>query len=257
MDAATPPPARVQPLKAYRQADSTRSTSEREAEVLKHLPLVQTVVDRVCAHLPPHVERDDLFHAGVIGLMDALGRFDPSRDNAFSTYAVLRIRGAVIDELRARDWVPRGARERARQYREAVNQLSSELGRLPDDRELADRLGVGEADLPDIERQAHLAAQVSFDAPVGEEETLGSGLSRPSVEDNPARHLERDDQRRMLVQVLGTISEQERLVLKLYYFENLLMKEIAAVMGVTESRICQIHGRVLALLRSRLGRDLF
>lgn len=241
---------------AYRSAEAVRGEGEREREILRHLPLVHSVVERVCAHLPPSVDRDDLFHAGVIGLIDALGRFDASRDNAFSTYAVLRIRGQIIDELRARDWVPRGARERAREYQRAVNDLNAKLGRLPDDRELALRLGVPEDDLPAREHEAQLAIQVSLDAPTGEDGSLGDGVAALAHADSdPARHIEDADRRAVLLRVLATLSEQERRVVKLYYFENLLMKEIAALLGVTESRICQIHGRILAVLRMRLGGD--
>ena len=241
---------------AYRSAEAVRGEGEREREILRHLPLVHSVVERVCAHLPPSVDRDDLFHAGVIGLIDALGRFDASRDNAFSTYAVLRIRGQIIDELRARDWVPRGARERAREYQRAVNQLNAKLGRLPDDRELAASLGVSEADLPAREHEAQLAIQVSLDAPAGADGSIGDGVAAPEHADNdPARHIEDADRRTVLLRVLATLSEQERRVVKLYYFENLLMKEIAGLLGVTESRVCQIHGRILAVLRLRLGVD--
>lgn len=241
---------------AYRSAPGGPGGA-REEDVLRHLPLVQTVVDRIAASLPPHVDRDDLFHAGVIGLIDALGRFDPTRDNAFSTYAVLRIRGAVIDELRARDWVSRGARERARTYQQAVAELSQQLGRLPNDAELAARLGVAPALLPEIEAQSVLAAQVSIDTPMGEDGALGDGLSRRDDETaDPSRHLEAEDRRRLLARMLATLTEQERLVVKLYYFESLLMKEIAEVLGVTESRVCQIHGRVMTLLRSRFGASI-
>jgi RNA polymerase sigma factor for flagellar operon FliA len=248
--------ARHDSVKAYRQAEHTKTGNEREQEVLRHLPLVHTVVDRVAAHLPSTVDRDDLFHAGVIGLIDALGRFDPSRDNAFSTYAVMRIRGQIIDELRARDWVSRGARERSREYHQAVSELMSLHGRMPSDAELAARLGVVEDELPAIEREAQLASQVSLDAPLGDEQPVGATIARPDDEAaNPARHLERADRQRLVLEVLKTLAEQDRLVIKLYYFENLLMKEIAAVIGVTESRVCQIHSRVIAMLRTRLGSD--
>ena len=254
MTAARPRSERLKA--AYRSAEAVRGESERETEIRRHLPLVHSVVERVCAHLPSSVDRDDLFQAGVIGLIDALGRFDASRDNAFSTYAVLRIRGQIIDELRARDWVPRGARERAREYQRAVNDLNAKLGRLPDDRELAARLEVSEADLPAREHEAQLAVQVSLDAPAGEEGSIGDGVAAPAHADtDPARHIEDEDRRAVLLRVLTTLSEQERRVVKLYYFENLLMKEIAGLLGVTESRICQIHGRILAVLRQRLGGD--
>jgi len=241
---------------AYRSGEAVRGQDEREREIVRHLPLVHSVVERLCAHLPSSVDRDDLFHAGVIGLIDALGRFDASRDNAFSTYAVLRIRGQIIDELRARDWVPRGARERARDYQRAVNDLNATLGRLPDDRELSARLGIAEADLATREQEAQLAVQVSLDAPAGDDGSIADHVAAPSHGDlNPSRHLEQEDRREVLLKVLSTLSEQERRVVKLYYFENLLMKEIAALLGVTESRVCQIHGRILAVLRLRLGVD--
>jgi RNA polymerase sigma factor for flagellar operon FliA len=241
-------------VQAYRQAAGLRGEAEREAEILRHLPLVHTVVERVAAHLPSSVDRDDLFHAGVIGLMDALTRFDVTRDNAFSTYAVLRIRGAVIDELRARDWVPRSARERARDYQRAVGELARTLGRAPNDSELAMALKVSTEELSELERGAHLATQISLDQPVGDDTPLGALLESPPGDDsNPARFMERDDLRKTLAQALATLTEQERLIIKMYYFENLLLKEIAAVLGVTESRVCQIHGRIMGVLRARVA----
>ena len=245
--------ARSDRVRAYRQAEDTRTAPEREQEILRHLPLVRTVVERVAAHLPATVDRDDLFHAGVIGLIDALNRYDAGRDTAFSTYAVLRIRGQVIDELRARDWVPRAARERARDYQQAVAELSQALGRTPTDHELATRLGVSEAELPDLEAQARLASQVSLDAPVAEDAPLGATLARrDDGETDPGRRMDTDDRKRVLARVLATLTDQERMVVKLYYFEHLLMKEIAAVLGVTESRVCQIHTRVITVLRNKV-----
>ena len=135
-------------LTAYRQAAATRPQSERDELITANLPLVHSVVERIMATLPPHVDRDDLFHAGVLGLIDAVDRFDDSRENAFSTYAVLRIRGSIIDELRSRDWIPRGTRNRAKDYQHAVTRLSQDLGRAPTDDELAEELGIEVEDLP-------------------------------------------------------------------------------------------------------------
>jgi RNA polymerase sigma factor for flagellar operon FliA len=251
---AAPDRVRTERLKAYRQAEGTRTTNERDQEVLRHLPLVQTVVERLCAGLPRSVDKDDLFHAGVIGLIDALNRYDASRDTAFSTYAVLRIRGQIIDELRDRDWVPRGVRERARAYQQAVTDLHGELGRMPSDTELARRLGVPEDELDALAQSTQLVGQVSLESPTGEDGELGDALAKRDDESaDPSRHLEADDRRQVLARLLATLSEQDRLVVKLYYFENLLMKEIAEILGVTESRICQIHSRVIALLRARVG----
>ena len=239
-------------LNAYKQAEATRSWEERDQEILRHLPLVHKVVERILSHLPPHVERDDLFNAGVIGLMDAIDRFDASRNNAFSTYAVLRIRGAVIDELRSRDWIPRGARARAKEYHQAVHDLTQELGSIPDDHHIAERLGISIADLPDVEKEAALVVQVSLESPVGEEASLRSVLADRHEDPFPGLRMDRADQQRILRDVLSGLKDQERLVIKLYYFEGLLMKEIAKVLDLTESRICQIHSRLLAVLRLRL-----
>jgi RNA polymerase sigma factor FliA len=241
-------------IKAYKRAQGVKGSGERETEIIRHLPLVHSVVERIAAHLPATVDKDDLFHAGVIGLIDALNRFDASRDNAFSTYAVLRIRGQVIDELRARDWVPRSARTRAREYQHAVNELSHRLGRLPQDQELAAHLGVSVSALVSLEQEAQLGMQVSLDAPSGDDSQLGATLSRDDDEEaDPSRNIEAEDRRALLMRLLGTLTQQERLVIKLYYFENLLLKQIAEILGLTESRICQIHSRVLALLKTRLG----
>lgn len=241
-------------IHAYRAAEQTHTDEQRDQRILSNLPLVHSIVDKLAALLPPTVDRDDLYHSGVIGLIDAIDRFDVSRDTAFSTYAVLRIRGAIIDELRARDWVPRSTRSRARDYQEAVNELHQRLGRLPNDDELAGRLGVSPNDLPDIERSAHLASQISLETPIGEGAHLGEVIEHPSSGGNkatPGSSLEAQDQRSALRALLSELKEQERLVIKLYYFENLLMKDIAAVLGVTESRVCQIHSRLMSLLRLR------
>jgi RNA polymerase sigma factor for flagellar operon FliA len=240
-------------LRAYAVARSTRSAEERDAEIVSHLPLVHSVVERIAQHLPHTVDKDDLFHAGVIGLIEAIDRFDHSRETAFSTYAVLRIRGSIMDDLRARDCVSRGVRARTREYQEAVHELTNTLGHMPDDSELAAHLRCSQDELLDLERQTQLAIQVSIDSPTGENGTLGD-LIQHRGENNPDLQLERDDLRELLARVLGEFKEQERLVVKLYYYENMLMKEIALVLGVTESRICQIHSRIMALLRSKLAR---
>jgi RNA polymerase sigma factor FliA len=240
-------------LKAYAAAQATRSVDERDAEIVKHLALVHSVVERIAQHIPAIVDRDDLFHAGVIGLIEAVDRFDPSRENSFSTYAVLRIRGAVMDELRARDCISRGMRQRTRQYQQAVHELTNRLGHMPDDNQLADYLDIDLDELMELERQSQLSIQVSIDTPTGENTSL-KDLVRSRQEFHPEEEMDRQDLRGLLGRILDELKEQERLVIKLYYFEELLMKEIALVLGVTESRVCQIHARIMALLRGKLQR---
>lgn len=226
-----------------------------EGQVLGHLPLVHNIVDRIYSSLPQTVDRSDLFQAGVIGLMSALERFDESLGNTFSTYAVIRIRGQIMDELRARDWVPRTARDRADIYRKTTADLTRLLGRKPDDAELAASLSIPVEQIPALEHEATLVAQVSFDGPSTDDRQggLAALLYCDPEQANPARHLEQADQRDQVARLCATLGEQERQVVRLYYFEGLKMREIAGAMGVTESRICQIHGRIMATLRSRLA----
>ncbi|NRA36587.1 MAG: FliA/WhiG family RNA polymerase sigma factor [Planctomycetes bacterium] len=238
-------------LKAYQAAQQTRTSQERDSEILRHLPLVHSVVERIAIHLPPHIDKEDLFHAGVIGLIDALDRFDASRKNAFSTYAVLRIRGSILDELRSRDVVSRNMRMHMREYKKAIHELTHSLDRLPNDEELIDYLDISADDLFEIERQSQFANQISLDAPHGEQGTLGSIVNSRNDE-QPCANIEREDQQQMLHKIINSLKEQERLIIKLYYFEGLLMKEIAMVLDLTESRICQIHSRLVTLLRVRL-----
>ncbi len=240
-------------LNAYKAASTLRSPSEREAEILRHLPLVHTIVDRIASTLPPNLDREDLFHAGVIGLIDAIDRFDCRRDTAFSTYAVLRIRGAIIDDLRSRDWVPRGARQRAKAYHQAIEDLLRIHDRAPSDDELARHLGISVDQLADMERDAQLAMQVSLDTPIGDDGHLEAVLpAQTAVPAKVGQAIDREEQEQVLEHALAQLDEQDRIILKLYYFEGLLMKEVAAVIGKTESRVCQIHARLMAVLRSRL-----
>ena len=217
---------------------------------------MRSLVERIAFNLPSHVDREDLFHAGVIGLMEAVRRYDASRHNAFSTYAVLRIRGAIIDELRARDWIPRTSREKTKRHQEAIRELTLRLGRLPSDEELSEALGIALSDLPAFERQASLQNVLSLDK--GSEDADGNVHTEhlepadPNDNNDPTQALGEKEQRELLIDALGNLKEQERLVLKLYYFEGLLMREIAEVLNVTESRVCQIHRRAMPMLRGKL-----
>jgi RNA polymerase sigma factor for flagellar operon FliA len=248
-----PPRPTGRQLKAYQ---NTQKQVDEEQQIEANLPLVRSLVERIAFNLPSHVDRDDLFHAGVIGLMEAVRRYDASRHNAFSTYAVLRIRGAIIDELRARDWIPRASREKTKRHQEAIRELTINHGRLPSDDELADALGIQIAELPAFERQASLHNVLSLDK--GSEDDDGNMTTQhlepadPNAANDPTQALGEQEQRELLVAALGNLKEQERLVLKLYYFEGLLMREIAEVLNVTESRVCQIHRRAMPMLRGKL-----
>jgi RNA polymerase sigma factor for flagellar operon FliA len=205
------------------------------------------VAHRTAERLPDHVEPADLIQSGVFGLLEAIDRFDPDRSSRFESYAVPRIRGAVLDELRAQDWVPRTVRLRHREVERVREELAVRLRRTPTDREVADALGVPPAEL------GSPAA-----APVLSVEHLRSGAdgavldTLAGAEPDPAAALQERETRRLLWRAVGQLEERDRLVLRLYYLEGRTLAEIGDILGVTESRVSQLHGRLVVRLRARL-----
>jgi len=231
--------------------------SVRERLILHYAPLVKYVAGRVGAGLPQRVEQSDLVSYGIFGLIDAIDKFEPERGFKFETYATARIRGAIIDELRAVDWIPRSVRAKARAVEQAYAKLEHELRRTPEDAEVAAELGMS----PD-EFDAVLA-RISFTGIVALDEVLSAGGddgdSATTVADtiaddthDPEARFEDDEMRRLLADALHHVSERERLVLTLYYFDGMTLAEIGGVLGVTESRVCQIHTKAILRLRTRL-----
>lgn len=233
-----------------------RSAEPRARDTLaqRYLGLVHHVARQLLPRLADSVELDDLVSAGSIGLLQAMSAFDPSRGLAFSTFAVQRIRGAMIDELRSRDWAPRSVRARARQMAGAVRDLEGELGREPTARETAMRLGI---DLPTYWRwtqDTDGASLVSLDqAPAGEP---GAVSTMELVADRTAAQVEddldREEELAMMRENLLAMPERERMVLTLSYYEELTLREIAEVLGVTESRVSQIRTQAVRKLRGRM-----
>jgi RNA polymerase sigma factor for flagellar operon FliA len=230
----------------------------RERLILHYAPLVKFVAARLGAGLPQTVEQADLVSYGIIGLMDALEKFDLSRGIKFETYAVPRIRGAILDELRAMDWIPRSIRSKAREVEKANAELEATLGRGPTDDEVAAHLGLDREELHDV------VNQISFLSVMALEETVGGGDERgerrtliDTLADvaNPdvAAGLEGHELRGMLAASINELSERERMIITLYYFEGLTLAEIGGILGVTESRICQIHTKAVGRLRKSLS----
>jgi RNA polymerase sigma factor for flagellar operon FliA len=195
---------------------------------------------------------------GIFGLIDAIDKFDPGRGFKFETYAIARIKGAIIDELRSIDWVPRSVRAKARAVERAYSKLENELKRTPDDREVAAELGMSEAELN------HVLSQVSFVGLVALDELLsasgsdrgGSSTVGDTIADrahDPVEAFEVDEMKHLLADAINRMPDRERLVLTLYYYEGLTLAEIGAVLGVTESRVCQIHTKAILQLRSRFA----
>jgi RNA polymerase sigma factor for flagellar operon FliA len=232
----------------------------RERLILHYAPLVKFVAGRVAAGLPQNIEQSDLVSYGIFGLIDAIDKFDPGRGYKFETYAISRIKGAIIDELRSIDWVPRSVRAKARAIERAYSKLENELRRSPEDKEVAAELGMSEEEL------AGILSQISFVGIVALDELLSASADRTggatvgdTIADrahDPVEAFESEEMRHVLADAIQRMPDRERLVLTLYYYEGLTLAEIGAVLGVTESRVCQIHTKAIFQLRGRLSEPL-
>ena len=230
---------------------------DRDRLILHYSPLVKYVASRVATGLPASVEQADLVSYGVFGLIDALEKFDMQRHTKFETYAIPRIRGAIIDELRALDWVPRSVRFKHREFEKAYAEVEARLKRAPTDAEIAEHLGVSVRELHDIVTQISSVSLLALDEPVsvgadrGERVSLVDTLSDAAA-GNLMAGLEGSEMRAMLSAAINGLSDREKVVVTLYYFEGLTLSEIGEVLGVTESRVCQIHTKAVGLLRTKL-----
>ncbi len=239
---------------SYKQSGSQAA---RDQLIVHYSPLVKYVASRVATGLPASVEQADLVSYGIFGLIDALEKFDPSREIKFETYAIPRIRGAIIDELRALDWVPRSVRFKAREVEKAYSELEARHKRAPSDAEVAAHLGVGLSELHDIVTQisfvtvAALEEVVSTGADRGESLSLLDTLADVGAID-PTSGLEGGETRAILSIAINSLTDREKMVITLYYFEGMTLAEIGDVLGVTESRVCQIHTKAVAQLRTNL-----
>ncbi|GAB1514631.1 hypothetical protein JCM33774_66730 [Actinophytocola sp. KF-1] len=238
----------------WRQFGERREQRLRDRLVLHYAPLVKYVAGRVGTGLPAHVEVADLIQSGIFGLVDAIEKFEPERGLKFETYAMQRIRGAILDDLRAQDWVPRSVRGRAREVERALERLGAQLRRTPTDAELADELGLSLHELRDVYAQLQLTSVVALDelAAAGRGSTPLADILEDQEALDPVALLVDQDNRRQLAQAIAHLAERDRVVVTLYYFENLTLAEIGRVLGVTESRVCQLHTRAVLRLRAKL-----
>jgi RNA polymerase sigma factor for flagellar operon FliA len=238
----------------WRQFGERREQPLRDRLVLHYAPLVKYVAGRVGTGLPAHVEVADLIQSGIFGLVDAIEKFEPERGLKFETYAMQRIRGAILDDLRAQDWVPRSVRGRAREVERALERLGAQLRRTPTDGELADELGLSLHELRDVYAQLQLTSVVALDelAAAGRGPTPLADILEDQEALDPVALLVDQDNRRQLAQAIAHLAERDRVVVTLYYFENLTLAEIGRVLGVTESRVCQLHTRAVLRLRAKL-----
>jgi RNA polymerase sigma factor for flagellar operon FliA len=239
--------------------DDYKSSGKREARdrlIIHYSPLVKYVAGRVSVGLPQNIEQADLVSYGIFGLIDAIDKFDTGRGIKFETYAIARIKGAIIDELRSIDWVPRSVRAKARSVEKAYAKLESSLHRTPTDAELADELKMSIEELQGIFNQISFVGLVALDEMLsgggdrGDATTLGDTI--PDKGEGPMAAFEVEEMKQLLAQAINRMPEREKIVLTLYYYEGLTLAEIGEVLGVTESRVCQIHTKSILQLRSRM-----
>ena len=234
----------------------TEKRELRDRLILHYSPLAKYVAARVAAGLPQSVDQSDLVSYGIFGLIDAIEKFDLARGYKFETYAISRIKGAILDELRSIDWVPRSVRAKARSLEKAFMKLEATLHRTPTDDELAAEMRVTPEQLQATLGQISLLGLVALDETLSigdrtEAATLGDTI--PDRGDGPVASYELEEMRHILATAINTMPEREKIVLTLYYYEGLTLAEIGLVLGVTESRVCQIHTKAVLHLRARLS----
>ena len=234
-----------------------RDEKLRDRLILTYAPLVKYVAGRLGSGLPAHVEEGDLVSYGLLGLIGAIERYDPDRDVKFETYAIARIKGSIIDELRALDWVPRSVRARARDIERAVAELESKLGRAPNDDEIAAKLGLTEDELEDslteISRSSIAALDELWTVSAGGDQIALIDTIEDTAGPEPQSALAQTELREAMADAIARLPEREKLVVTLYYYEELTLREIGEVLGVTESRVSQLHTKAILRLKARLG----
>jgi len=246
----------------WRRYKSDGDQHARERLVVAYSPLVKYVAGRMASGLPPHVEEADLISYGLVGLISAIERFDLGREIKFETYAITRIKGAIIDELRSLDWVPRSVRARAREIERANAKLEHKLQRAPTDEEVAAELGISVDDFQESLLSISHSSVAALDElwsvsdSSGDQVSLMDTLEDPNAPD-PANVVDVSDLKDRIADAIARLPEREKLVIALYYYENLTLREIGEVLGVTESRISQLHTKAVLRLRSRMQTEVF
>jgi RNA polymerase sigma factor for flagellar operon FliA len=252
--AASPGPNAQELWQRYHQrvgADTENALIE------KYLPLVSSIVARLAMTLPDHVDQDDLYSTGLVGLLQALRNFDPACGASFETYARMRVRGAMLDELRRMDWVPRTVHEKARKIQNAMAQLEQKLGRAPTEAQMAKALNLSVSEYAQLLNEIRPAAFVCLDAVNSSEDGDGGNLHEviPNMyQESPVEQASQHELKRVIFNRLKELPEIQRKVLALYYAEDLHLREIAEVFGLTESRICQIHSQAILAIRAYVQR---
>jgi RNA polymerase sigma factor for flagellar operon FliA len=244
-------------LQLWREYRRSGDRGLRDRLILTYAPLVKYVAGRLGSGLPAHVDEGDLVSYGLLGLIAAIERYDPDRDVKFETYAIARIKGSILDELRAMDWVPRSVRSRAREIERAMAELEAKLGRAPSDEEIAAKVGISqgelEGSLTDISRSSIAALDElwTVSGSGGDQVALIDTIEDESLPD-PQSAMSSTEMKEAIADAIARLPEREKLVVTLYYYEDLTLREIGEVLGVTESRVSQLHTKAVMRLKSHL-----
>lgn len=246
-------------LRKYKEDPKKLSQNQKDVLIKEYAPLIRFIAQKIAVRLPSNIELDDLISAGVIGLMDAIDKYDPSRDNKFKTYAEFRVRGAILDELRAQDWVPRSIRDKAKLLDKTLVHLEADLGRTATDEEVSKALNISVDEFHDLVNQVRPISLLSID----DAQTFSNtdkksilNLLEGSKTNSPYNQLNLKTVKEFVAKGIEELPERQRLVLSLYYYEDLNLKEIGQVLRVTESRVSQLHAQAVQRLRARLQATL-
>ena len=242
-------------IRKYKEAPNKITQQEKDKLVVEYAPLIKFIAQKIAVRLPSNIELDDLISSGVIGLMDAIDKYDPTRDNKFKTYAEFRIRGSILDELRAQDWVPRSVRDKAKLLDRTMVELEAVLGRAATDEEVSTKLNMSMEEFYDLVNQVRPVSVLSID-----DSTTFSNVDKKSILNilegcalnNPYNQLSMKSVKDIVTKAIEELPERQRLVLSLYYYEDLNLKEIGKVLRVTESRVSQLHAQAVSRLRAKL-----
>jgi RNA polymerase sigma factor for flagellar operon FliA len=240
----------------WKQYITTKDPAIRETLIVENAHLIKYVAGRLNIYFSANLEYDDLVSFGVFGLIDAIDKFDPNKGVKFETYASLRIRGAIIDNIRELDWVPRSLRQKGKELEKAYAELEYELGRPPEDGETAEKLGLSMREFSKFVSDASVSTLISLEEAVEQNSDGRDDLSFEDVSENPAKQAEYTELKEILAGEIDQLSDKEKTVISFYYFDELTLKEISEIMKVSESRISQLHTKAIAKLRSKLSKNI-
>ena len=239
--------------KLWEKYTETKSTDLREKIIIEYSALVKIVAGRMSMYLGYNVEYEDLVSYGIFGLIDAIDKFDYGKGIKFETYASLRIRGAILDQIRKMDWIPRSLRQKQKKIDAAVSKIEANTGKTASDAQIASELGISDEEYVSWQEQANLTNIISLDEFAENNGEKGLDTIRGNTFEEPEQVMEKSEMKRMLAETLETLTDNEKKVLLLYYYEEMTLKEISSIMEVSESRVSQLHTKALKKMKGQLG----